>query len=84
MAKSVSLPFEMPLFATTQGAAAAGLAMIGHPTAYNQTLNQATTLNCTRKFIKGFTTPETTTPNIWIHTYKFMERYIVNFRHTKK
>ena len=27
MAKSVSLPFEMPLFATTQGSAAAELAV---------------------------------------------------------
>ena len=84
MAKSVLLPFEVPLFSNTQGAAAAGLAMIGHPTAYNQMLNQATSLYCTRKFIKGFTTPQVSTPNIGINSYKFMERYSVNFRYTKK
>lgn len=84
MAKSVILPFETPLFATTPGSAAAGLAMIGHPTAYNQTLNQAATICCTRKFIKGFTTPQVSTPNIYIQAYKFMERYTVNFRYVKK
>ena len=40
MNKSVQLPFCMPPFATTQGAAAGGLAMAGHPSAYNLILNQ--------------------------------------------
>lgn len=84
MAKSVSLPFEMPLFATTQGSAAAELAMIGHPSAYNQTLNQCTSLYCTRRFVKGFTTPQVSVPNVGIYSYRFMERYPVNFRYSQK
>lgn len=82
MNNSVSLPFKVPIFATTQGAAAAGLAMIGHPTAYNQVLNQSTSLYCTRKFISGFTTPEVSVPDSGIFTYGFMARYGVNFKYS--
>lgn len=84
MLKSVELPVEIPVFATTQGSAAAGLAMINHPTAYNQTLNQATDLCCNRKFITGFTAFQLYVPNVWIHSYNFMERYTVSFRNIKK
>lgn len=80
MSKSVLLPFEVPLFATTQGSAAAALAMIGHPTAYNQVLNQCSSIRCTRRFVNGFTTPQTDITNNSIDCYKFLERYIVNFR----
>ena len=83
MAKSVLLPFKNPLFATTQGMTAADIAIQGHPTAYNQTLNQATNISCSRKFTRGFTTPEVVIPDIWIYSYGFIERYVVNFRHTK-
>lgn len=84
MAKSVLLPFKAPLFATTQGSAASGLAMIGHPTAYNQMFNQCTSLCCTRRFIKGFTTPQVSVSNVGIYTYNFIERYIVSFRYSQK
>ena len=81
MDKSVLLPFKYPNFAWSQAAGAAELAMIGHPTAYNQILNRATTLRCTRRFISGFTTPQVTIPNVYIHYYNFFERYVVNFRY---
>ena len=81
MAKSVLLPFEVPNFATVQSSGAAELAMIGHPTAYNQTLNQATNICCTRRFIRGFTTPQVSNPDVYIHSYRFIERYGVNFRY---
>ena len=84
MAKSVSLPFEMPLFATTQGAAAAPLAMTGHPTAHIQMLIQTASLCCWRKFLKGHSTPLVSVFHIGIDTFSFMERYKVNCRHTKK
>ena len=84
MAKSASLPFKVPLFATTHFSAGAELAMIGHPTAYNQTLNQCTSIACTRKFINGFTTPEVSVPRTGINRYDFMERYCVNFRYSYK
>ena len=72
MAKSVALPFEVPNFATVQSSGAAELAMIGHPSAYNQTLNQCTSLYCTRRFVKGFTTPQVSVPNVGIYSYIFM------------
>ena len=53
--KCVQLPYEYPQFANTQGAAAAPIAMTGHPNAYNQILNQAVTLGCSRNFLTGFT-----------------------------
>lgn len=81
MAKSVALPFVVPNFATLQSSGAAEFAMIGHPTAYNQTLNQATSICCTRKFLKGYTSPQVSIPNIFIDAYKFIERYNVNFRY---
>ena len=82
MAKSVALPFIVPNFATVQNSGAAELAMIGHPTAYNQTLNQATSIRCNRKFLSGFTAPQVSIPNILIQSYKFIERYSVSFRYT--
>lgn len=80
MAKSVALPFIVPNFATLQSTGAAEFAMIGHPTAYNQTLNQATNICCGRKFLGGFTSPQVSIPNISIDAYKFIEKYSVNFR----
>ena len=80
MAKSVALPFIVPNFATLQSTGAAEFAMIGHPTAYNQTLNQATNICCSRKFLGGFTSPQVSIPNISIDAYKFIEKYSVNFR----
>ena len=81
MAKSVALPFIVPNFATLQSTGAAEFAMIGHPTAYNQTLNQATSICCSRNFLKGYTSPLVSIPNILIDSYKFIEKYSVNFRH---
>ena len=81
MAKSVALPFIVPNFATLQSTGAAEFAMIGHPTAYNQTLNQATNICCSRKFLKGYTSPQVSIPNIYIDAYNFIERYSLNFRY---
>ena len=81
MPKSVALPFIVPNFATLQSSGAAEFAMIGHPTAYNQTLNQAANIRCSRKFLKGFSSPQVSIPNISIEAYKFIEKYSVNFRY---
>ena len=82
MAKSVSLPFEVPNFATVQASGAAELAMIGHATAYNQVLNQCTNISCSRCFIRGFTTPQVSIPNVGLNCYKFIERYSFNLRYS--
>lgn len=80
MGKVVELPFVVPNFATVQDSGAAELAMIGHPSAYNQVLNQATNIACTRKFLNGLSTPKVYIPNILITSYNFMDCYEVNFR----
>ena len=80
MAKAVALPFEVPTFATVQTSGAAELAMIGHPSAHNQLLNQGTNIGCTNRFLRGFTTPQVSIPNITVRSYNFMEKYHVNFR----
>lgn len=82
--KSISLPFEIPTFATVQSSGAIELAMIGHPTAYNQILNQTCNIRCTNKFLKGFTSPQVVILNSFVSHYKFMERYMVNFRFVHK
>ena len=81
MASSVSLPFTVPNFATFQSSAAAELAMIGHPTAYNRILNRATNICCNRKFLNGYSSPLVSIPNISLENYNFIEKYYVNFRH---
>lgn len=83
MPKTVSLPFEVPIIATTQGSAAVGIAMTGHPTAHNQILNQAVNLFCRKRFITGFTTPQVSIVNWGIDSYKIWERYDVNLRFVK-
>lgn len=80
MSDSVSLPFCVPWFAFTQGHAAPGLAMAGHPTAYNSYLNQCTTLSCTRRFLSGFTTPQVSMPRSGVNSFNCLERYGVTSR----
>lgn len=80
MNRSVNLPYETPMFASTQGTAAACIAMTGHPTAFNQMLHQATSLFCTTKFLNGYTTPEVTIPYTGIQYFKCIEQYVANFR----
>ena len=75
MAESVSFPFQVPVFATTQLSAAVGIAITGHPTAYNGFLNQCTTLYCTRRFLHGFSSPSSGIPRAGIYSFPFIERY---------
>lgn len=84
MLKSATLPFRIPLFATTNFSAGAELAMIGHPTAYNQVLNQCTNFHCKKDFLHGFTTPQVDILSAGIHRYGIIERYSVNLRYAHK
>ena len=80
MADSVLLPFCVPVFATSPGAASAEFAMQGHPTAYNGCLNQVTTASCSRRFLTGFTSPQVGIPRVGIHSFSFIEKYGINNR----
>lgn len=82
MPDSVSLPFCVPWFAFTQGHAAPGLAMAGHPTAYNGYLNQCTTLDCNRRFLTGFTTPQIGIPRAGIYSFNFLDKLGIAWRFT--
>lgn len=77
MSKCVQLPFCVPVFATVQSSAAPGLAMENHPTAYNAMLNQCTSLTCTRKFLRGFTTPQVYIHRLGIYEFSCFERYVM-------
>ncbi len=80
MPDSVQLPFCVPVFATTQGAAAPGLALANEPSAYNYLLNQNITLRCTRKFIRGFSSPEVCVDKLPLGCFSNIYRYAASFR----
>ena len=80
MPDTISLPFCVPWFAFTQGHAAPGLAMAGHPTAYNAVLNQCITLSCTRRFLQGYSSPQVFMPKSGIHSFDCLEKYGVTSR----
>lgn len=84
MSKSVNLPFEVPVFATSQVIAAASIAMTGHPTAFNQVLHQTSNIFCTTRFLQGFTTPHVTIPYSRMEYFSFMEWYPMSFRFAKE
>ena len=76
MAKSVLLPFCKPIFATIQETAAVGLAINGHPTAYNGILNQCVSLGCSRKFLRGLTSsPIVYIPLLNISAFEFIDKF---------
>lgn len=78
MAKAVSLPFCVPWFAFTQGHAAPGIAMVSHPTAYNSYLNQCITLNCSRRFLFGYSSPSISLSRGSIYDFSCLERHGVS------
>ena len=80
MNEQVLLPFHVPMFSTLHFHAAAGLAMDNHPTAFNEILNKCTTLSCTRKFLRGFTTPEPGVPRAGLYAFNSLERYGISYR----
>ena len=75
MPDSVSLPFCVPVFSFTLGYAVPGIAMNGHPTAYNAYLNQCTNISCRRKFLRGHTTPQMSIPCALIGSFSCIEQY---------
>lgn len=82
MEKSVQHPFFVPKFACSQGHAAPLLVLQQHPTAYNQVLNQCTTLGCYRDFLHGYTSPRVWIPRAYIDSFSCIEKYIVNHKFT--
>lgn len=86
MNKHVELPLAEPVYSTYHFEGNGSAIAVNHPTAKNWYLNRAVNLQCTRKFLNGFTTPEieiinsrwTDNPHIekcWTHT-RFTGGYI--------
>ncbi len=84
MENSIQLPFHVPKFATTQGAAAPGLAMDNHPTAYNEMLNECTTLCCNRRFLQGHTEFPIHVAQMGVSCFSCLQKYTVSLRYTSK
>lgn len=82
--KCVQLPYEYPPFANTQGAAAPTLAMLGHPTAFNQILNRGVSLGCDRRFLTGYTGCIPYIPDINIYNLSCIEDLAIDLKFTKK
>jgi hypothetical protein len=80
MAQKVLLPFHVPMFATLHLHAAAGIAMENHPTAFNEILNKCTTISCSRKFLRGFTSPQPDVPRNGLYAFNSLERYGISYR----
>ena len=76
MPDSVQLPFCVPWIAYTQGHAAPGIAMAGHPTAYNGYLNQIVAIECGKAFLGGLTTPQISIPNANLKDFEYLEKHI--------
>ena len=75
MPESIQLHFLTPTYATTQGAAAAGLALESSPTGYNQIINQCGSLFCTRKFLHGFSSPQVSVPMLGLKSFECLDTY---------
>ena len=80
MTKSVLLPFCMPFFANGQHNASVGLAMFGHPTAYNAVLNQCLSIGCCRRFLRGYTAADAYIPSAGLYDFDFIEKYSITGR----
>ena len=80
MSEQVLLPFHVPMVATLHYHAAAGIALENHPTAFNEILNKCTTIACTRKFLRGYTTPESSVARNGLHNFNSLELYRISYR----
>lgn len=81
MADSVLHPFHVPTFATNQYDASMSMVMEDHPTAYNQILNQCTSIRCTRAFLRGKRTPDLALSNVGFICFDCLDYYYVNFKY---
>lgn len=62
MNKHIELPLTDPLYSTYHYQGPCTAITVNNPTIRNWYLNEAINLNCNRKFLSGFTTPEITVP----------------------
>lgn len=80
MKKKLELPLVTPIFGTYhyQGNGCAIIA--SNPSIRNWYLNEAVMLSCTKKFLKGYTTPEIGIAKSSVHDNPHLERYWYGMR----
>ena len=74
MNKAVELPIVKPLYGTYQNHGAGSAVLKSNPSIRNWYLNQVMILQCNRKFINGFTTPNIDIPQAWWHNQPYLEQ----------
>ncbi len=81
MANKVSLPVTMPVYATyhTQGS---GAPAAGNPSSYNWYLTHCLMLKCSRKFLRGYTSPEADICGSDFLDNPYLEKHRISFRFT--
>lgn len=62
MAKKVQLHTQLSTFSTYHAQGEAGIMIMQNPTIYNWILNNTITLDCNKRFLNGFTSPEIVVP----------------------
>lgn len=74
MNKAVELPIVQPLYGTYQNHGAGSAVLKSNPSIRNWYLNQVMILQCNRKFINGFTTPNIDIQQAWWHNQPYLEQ----------
>ena len=63
MARKVQLHTQFSTFSTYHTQGAVGILIMQNPTIYNWLLNNTVSIECTKRFLKGYSSPEVTVPN---------------------
>ena len=80
MAERIELPVTMPYFTTYHWQGSAGIVAAGHPQAAIWYWNNAIVLECGRRFLRGFTSPECSVPHIGVWDIPFFEKHVLDMR----
>ena len=85
------LPLTEPIFSTYHNQGTGAACIVSNPSIRNWYLNNAVSLNCNRKFLSGYTSPEIQVPNsmwgyiphfetLWTHD-KYIKQWNAKIRH---
>ena len=73
MPKKVQLHTQLSTFSTYHTQGAVGLMIMQNPTIYNWLLNNTASIECTKRFLKGFSSPEVVIPNSTLYDVPYIE-----------
>ena len=75
MAKKVQLHTQFSTFSTYHTQGAVGILIMQNPTIYNWLLNNTVSIECTKRFLKGYSSPEVTVPNSTLYDVPCIENW---------